>query len=109
MFVRGRLELSDARQLSSSCAEKKPQEFRIRVFWAHRDRKSCSKSSGDRWHREGPGHFHWRGNGRGHARGLRGVLSEFDRIQLGPKKATTRLSDRVDFLSGVSGGAITAA
>jgi NTE family protein len=38
-----------------------------------------------------------------------GVLSEFDRIQLGPKKATTRLIDRVDFLSGVSGGAITAA
>src|ERR1019366_390826 len=33
----------------------------------------------------------------------------FDRIQLGPKKATTRLIDRVDFLSGVSGGAITAA
>ena len=38
-----------------------------------------------------------------------GVLSEFDRIQLGPKRAATRLIDRVDFLSGVSGGAITAA
>jgi NTE family protein len=38
-----------------------------------------------------------------------GVLSEFDRIQLGPTKTPTRLIDRVDFLSGVSGGAITAA
>jgi NTE family protein len=38
-----------------------------------------------------------------------GVLSEFDRTQVGPKKAATRLIDRVDFLSGVSGGAVTAA
>jgi NTE family protein len=38
-----------------------------------------------------------------------GVLSEFDRIRVGPTKAPTRLIDRVDFLSGVSGGAITAA
>jgi NTE family protein len=38
-----------------------------------------------------------------------GVISEFDRIQVGPKTAPTRLLDRVDFLSGVSGGAITAA
>jgi NTE family protein len=38
-----------------------------------------------------------------------GVLSEFDRIQIGPKKAATRLIDHVDFVSGVSGGAITAA
>jgi NTE family protein len=38
-----------------------------------------------------------------------GVLSEFDRTQIGPKVAAIRLIDRVDFLSGVSGGAVTAA
>jgi NTE family protein len=38
-----------------------------------------------------------------------GVMSELDRIEVGPKRAPTRLFDRVDFLSGVSGGAITAA
>jgi NTE family protein len=38
-----------------------------------------------------------------------GVLSEFDRTQIRPKKAAASLLDRVDFLSGVSGGAITAA
>ena len=38
-----------------------------------------------------------------------GVLAEFDRIQVRSKNSTTRLIDHVDFLSGVSGGAITAA
>ena len=38
-----------------------------------------------------------------------GILSEFDRIQIGPQKSPTRLIDRVDFVSGVSGGAIAAA
>jgi NTE family protein len=38
-----------------------------------------------------------------------GVLSEFDRTQIRSKKAAASLLDRVDFLSGVSGGAITAA
>jgi NTE family protein len=38
-----------------------------------------------------------------------GVLSEFDRVQIGPTRSPTRLIDRVDFVSGVSGGAITAA
>src|ERR1700690_365921 len=44
--VRGAGSNCGARQLSSSCAAKKPQEFTIRVFWAHRDRTSWSKSSG---------------------------------------------------------------
>jgi NTE family protein len=38
-----------------------------------------------------------------------GVLSEFDRIQIGPKQSPTRLIEHVDFVSGVSGGAIAAA
>ncbi len=38
-----------------------------------------------------------------------GVLAELDRIQIRSKNSTTRLIDHVDFLSGVSGGAITAA
>ena len=38
-----------------------------------------------------------------------GVLAEFDRIKFRSKNSTTRLIDHVDFLSGVSGGAITAA
>jgi NTE family protein len=38
-----------------------------------------------------------------------GVLSEFDRIQLGVRKTPSRLIDHVDFVSGVSGGAVTAA
>ena len=38
-----------------------------------------------------------------------GILAEFDRIQIRSKNSTTRLIDHVDFLSGVSGGAITAA
>jgi NTE family protein len=38
-----------------------------------------------------------------------GVLSEFDRIQINTRKSATRLIDHVKFLSGVSGGAITAA
>jgi NTE family protein len=38
-----------------------------------------------------------------------GVLSEFDRTPVRSKKAAVSLLDRVDFLSGVSGGAITAA
>ena len=38
-----------------------------------------------------------------------GILAEFDRIQIPSKNSTTRLIDHVDFLSGVSGGAITAA
>jgi len=37
-----------------------------------------------------------------------GVLSEFDRIQLGVRKTPLRLIDHVDFVSGVSGGAVTA-
>jgi len=38
-----------------------------------------------------------------------GVLSEFDRTSFGSKKTSALLLDRVDFLSGVSGGAVTAA
>jgi len=38
-----------------------------------------------------------------------GILTEFDRIPIRSKNTTTRLIDHVDFLSGVSGGAITAA
>jgi len=38
-----------------------------------------------------------------------GILSEFDRIQIGRRNSPTRLIDHVDFVSGVSGGAITAA
>jgi len=38
-----------------------------------------------------------------------GILTEFDRIPIRSKNSTTRLIDHVDFLSGVSGGAITAA
>jgi hypothetical protein len=38
-----------------------------------------------------------------------GVLSEFDRTQLGVRKTPSRLIDHVDFVSGVSGGAVTAA
>jgi NTE family protein len=38
-----------------------------------------------------------------------GVLSEFDGTPIRSKKTTAPLLDRVDFLSGVSGGAITAA
>lgn len=38
-----------------------------------------------------------------------GVLEEFDRTQIRSKKTAASLLDRVDFLSGVSGGAITAA
>jgi NTE family protein len=38
-----------------------------------------------------------------------GILSEFDRIQLGVRKTPSRLIDHVDFVSGVSGGAVTAA
>ena len=38
-----------------------------------------------------------------------GVLAEFDRIQIHSRNSSARLIDHVDFLSGVSGGAITAA
>ena len=38
-----------------------------------------------------------------------GVLAELDRTLIRSKNSTTRLIDHVDFLSGVSGGAITAA
>ena len=38
-----------------------------------------------------------------------GVLAELDRIQLHSRNSSARLIDHVDFLSGVSGGAITAA
>jgi NTE family protein len=38
-----------------------------------------------------------------------GVLSEFDRTQIRSRNTTASLLDRIDFLSGVSGGAITAA
>ena len=38
-----------------------------------------------------------------------GVLGELDRTLIRSKNSTTRLIDHVDFLSGVSGGAITAA
>ncbi len=38
-----------------------------------------------------------------------GILAEFDRTQIPSKNSTTRLIDHVDFLSGVSGGAIAAA
>ncbi len=38
-----------------------------------------------------------------------GVLAEFDRIQIHSGNSSARLVDHVDFLSGVSGGAITAA
>ena len=37
-----------------------------------------------------------------------GILAEFDHIQIRSKNSTARLIDHVDFLSGVSGGAITA-
>jgi NTE family protein len=38
-----------------------------------------------------------------------GVLSEFDGTQVRSKKSAASLIDRIDFLSGVSGGAVTAA
>ena len=38
-----------------------------------------------------------------------GVLSELDRTQIRSKKPSAPLLDRIDFLSGVSGGAVTAA
>ncbi len=38
-----------------------------------------------------------------------GILSEFDRIRIGSKQSATRLIDHVDIVSGVSGGAVTAA
>ena len=38
-----------------------------------------------------------------------GVLSELDRTPVHSKKSTETLFDRIDFLSGVSGGAVTAA
>src|ERR1700730_18251556 len=38
-----------------------------------------------------------------------GVLSEFDRTQLDVRKPPSRLIDHVDFVSGVPGGAVTAA
>jgi NTE family protein len=38
-----------------------------------------------------------------------GVLTEFDRVQIHSRNSSARLIDHVDFLSGVSGGAITAA
>ncbi len=38
-----------------------------------------------------------------------GVLSEFDQVQLRGRKAGPVLLDRIDFLSGVSGGAVVAA
>jgi len=38
-----------------------------------------------------------------------GVLSELDRTEAGPGKQNASLLDRVDYISGVSGGAVTAA
>ena len=38
-----------------------------------------------------------------------GALSEFDRTRVSLKKTSTSLLDRIDFVSGVSGGSITAA
>jgi NTE family protein len=38
-----------------------------------------------------------------------GVLSELDRIEAGPTRQNASLLDRVDYISGVSGGAVTAA
>ena len=38
-----------------------------------------------------------------------GVLSEFDSTRIRSKKTASSLVDRIDFLSGVSGGAVTAA
>ena len=38
-----------------------------------------------------------------------GVLSEFDRLETGPGGSNRSLLDRIDYVSGVSGGAVTAA
>ena len=38
-----------------------------------------------------------------------GVLSEFDRTAAGPVRSNSPLLDRIDYVSGVSGGAVTAA
>ena len=38
-----------------------------------------------------------------------GVLSEFDRTEAGPTRKNSPLLDRIDYVSGVSGGAVTAA
>jgi NTE family protein len=38
-----------------------------------------------------------------------GVLSEFDRTEVGPARRKGPLFDRIDYVSGVSGGAVTAA